>query len=169
MERQGCQGGQFLFEKEFQGWPAGGLMDVGIAFLAQPPAGTGPEIVEILELAAAQEISLHVLKRALDLSFRFSPAAPADDRTDAVMGNEGGEGRIDHRPARLPAQDDRFLAVVETLGGRARKMGEGILVAADQGEKIPPRGEVDEMPPGEAEDVGEALYGGLPVFRNLMV
>ena len=34
-----------------------------IAFLAHPPAGTGPEIIEILELAAAQEISLHVLSK----------------------------------------------------------------------------------------------------------
>ena len=56
MERQGRQGGQFLFEKEFQGRPAGGFMPVAIAFLTQPPAGTGPEIIGILELAAAQEI-----------------------------------------------------------------------------------------------------------------
>ena len=86
MERQGCQGGQFLFEKEFQGRPSGGLMQVAIAFLAQPPAGAGPKIIEILELAAAQKIPLHVLKRALDFSFRFSPAAPADDRDGSDNG-----------------------------------------------------------------------------------
>ena len=73
-------------------------MPVAIAFLAQPPAGTGPEIMEILELAAAQKIPFYVLKRALDFSFRFSPATPTDDRTDAIMGDEGGEGRIDQRP-----------------------------------------------------------------------
>ena len=83
------------------------------------------------------------------------------------MGNEAGEGRIDHRPACLPAQDDRLLTVVETLGGRARKMREGILVAADQGEKIPPRGEVKEMPSGEAKDVGKTLHGGFACFEEL--
>jgi len=80
------------------------------------------------------------------------------------MGSETGEGRIDHRPARLPAQDDRFLAVVETLGGRTGKMREGILVTTDQGEKIPPRGEVDKMPPGETEDVRETLDIGFAGF-----
>jgi len=69
MERQGCQGGQFLFEKEFQRGPAGCIMLVDIAFLAHPPAGAGPKIIEILELAATQEVPLHVLKRALDFSF----------------------------------------------------------------------------------------------------
>src|SRR3972149_280098 len=161
MERQGCQGGQFLFEKEFQGWPACCIMQMDIAFLAHPPAGTGPKIIEILELAAAQKIPLHVLKRALDFSFRFRPATPADDRTYAVMGDEGGKGRMDYRPARFPAQDDRCLTVVETLGGRARKMREGILVAEGQSEKIPPRGEVDKMLPGEAGGGGETLYGGV--------
>jgi hypothetical protein len=140
-------------------------MPVAIAFFAQPPAGTGPETIEILELAAAQKISLHVLKRALDFSFRFSPAAPADDGTAAIMGDEGGEGRIDHRPPRLPAQDHRFLTVVETLGRRARKMREGLQVATDQGEKIPPRGEVDKMPPREAENIGETLDGGFAGFK----
>ena len=81
MERQGCQGGPFLFEKEFPRGPAGCIMPMDIAFLAHPPAGTRPKIIDILELAAAQEISLHVLKRALDFSFRFSPAASANDRT----------------------------------------------------------------------------------------
>jgi len=83
------------------------------------------------------------------------------------MGSEIGEGRIDHRSARLPAQDDRFLAVVEKLGGRTGKMREGILVTADQGEKIPPRGEVDKMPPGETEDIGETLYIGFAGFKEL--
>jgi hypothetical protein len=46
-------------------------------------------------------------------------------------------------------------------------MREGILVAADQGEKIPPWGEVDKMPPGEAEDVGETLYVGFAGFKEL--
>jgi len=167
MERQGCQGGQFLFEKEFQGGPAGCIMQMDIAFLAHPPTGTRLKILDILELAAAQKIPLHVLKRALDFSFRFSPAAPADDRTYAVMGDEGGKSRIDHRPARFPAQDDRCLAVVETLGGRTGKMREGVLVAADQGEKIPPPGEVDKMPPGEAEDVGETLYSRFAGSKEL--
>ena len=40
-------------------------------------------------------------------------------------------------------------------------------MAADQGEKIPPRGEVDKMPPGEAEDVGETLYGRLAGSKEL--
>src|SRR3990172_6343065 len=167
MERQGCQGGQFLFEKEFQGGPAGCIMQMDIAFLTHPPAGTAPKIIDILEFAAAQKIPLHILKRALDFSFRLSPATPADDWTTAIMADEGGEGRIDHRPACLPTQDDRFLTVVETLGGRARKMREGILVTADQGEKIPPRGEVDKMPPGETEDVGETLYVGFAGFKEL--
>ena len=83
------------------------------------------------------------------------------------MGDEGGKSRIDHRPARFPAQDDRFLTVVETLGGRTGKMREGVLVAADQGEKIPPRSEVDKMPPGEAEDLGETRYGGLAGSNEL--
>jgi hypothetical protein len=135
-------------------------MQVEIAFFTHPPAGAGTQIIEIMELAAAQEVPLHVLKRALDFSFRFSPSTPADDQTDSVMGSETGEGRIDNRFARLPAQDDRFLTVVETLGGRAHKVREGILVTSDQGEKIPPRGEVDKMPPREAEDVRETLHGG---------
>ena len=122
MARQGCQGGQFLFEKEFQGWQACCIMQMEIAFLAHPPTGTGPKIIEILELAAAQKIPLHVLKRALDFSFRFRPAAPTNNRTYAVMGDEGGKGRMDYRPARFPAQDDRCLTVVETLDRRARKM-----------------------------------------------
>jgi hypothetical protein len=50
--------------------------------------GDSPKIIEILELAAAQEVPLHILKRALDFSFRFSPAAPAYDGTAAIMGNE---------------------------------------------------------------------------------
>ena len=167
MERQGCQGGQFLFAKEFHGGTAGCIMQMDIAFLAQPPTGTRPKISDILELAAAQEVPLHVLKRALDFSFRFSPATPAYNRTYPVMGSETGEGRIDHRSARLPAQDDRFLAVVETLGGRAGKMREGILVTADQREKIPSWGEVDKMPPGETEDVGETLDDRFAGFQEL--
>ncbi|MDZ4241727.1 MAG: hypothetical protein U1D99_02780, partial [Candidatus Omnitrophota bacterium] len=47
----GGKGGQFLFEKKFQGRPSGCLMPMHIAFLPQPPAGAGPQIVEILELA----------------------------------------------------------------------------------------------------------------------
>jgi hypothetical protein len=142
-------------------------MLVDIAFLTQPPAGAGPKIIDILELAAAQEVPLHVLKRALDFSFRFSPPAPADDWTAAIMGNESGECRMDHRPTRLPAQDDRFLTVGETLGGRTGEMREGILMAADQGEKIPLRGEVDKMSPGETKDVGETLYGGFAGLKEL--
>ena len=83
------------------------------------------------------------------------------------MGDEGGKGRMDHRTARLPAQNNRCLTVVETLDGRTRKMREGILVAANQGEKIPPRGEVNKMPPGEAENVGETLYGRLAGSKKL--
>ena len=167
MERQGRKGWQLLFEKEFQGRSAGCIMLVAIAFLAQPPAGTGPEIIEILKLSAAQKISLHVLKGTLDFSFRFRPTTPADDRTAAIMGDEGGKGRIDHRPARLPAQDDCFFTVVETLGGRAGKMREGLLVTSDQGEKIPPWGEVDKLPPGEAQDVRETLDPRFTGFQEL--
>jgi len=123
------------------------LMEMEIAFFSQPPAGVRPEIIEIMELTAAQEISLDVLKRAFDLTFRFRPATLADDRAYSVMGGESSEGRIDQWPARFPAQDNRFLAVVETLGRSSCKMREGIQVAADQGEKIPSRGKVDIMPP----------------------
>src|SRR3989339_83040 len=167
MERQRSKRREFLFEKEFQRRSAGCLMHVDIALLAKPPSGAGAKIVEILELAAAQEIPLPILKRALDLPLRFGPAPPADNRAAAIMGDEGGKGRVDHRPARLPAQDDRLLAVVETLGRGARKMREGVLMAANQGEKIPPRGKVDVMPAGEPEDVGKTLYGGFAGFKEL--
>ncbi len=40
-------------------------------------------------------------------------------------------------------------------------------MTADQGEKIPPRSEVDKMPPGETEDVGETLYVGFSGFQEL--
>jgi len=136
MKRQRPQGRKLLFEEDLQRRPAGGVMHMGVAPFADPPAGAGAEIVEILKLAAAQEIALHVLKRALDLPLRFGPASTADDRVTAIVGDEGGKGRVDHRPPRLPAQDDRLLAVVETLGRDTRKMREGVLVAANQGEKI---------------------------------
>ena len=53
------------------------------------------------------------------------------------MGDEGGEGRIQERPSRLPAQNDGFLAIVETLAWNAAKVGECIIMAADQSEEIP--------------------------------
>ena len=158
MKRQRRECRQLLFQEEFQRRSAGRLVQMQVAFLREPPSRATSKVFQILELTAAQEVSLHVLEGALDLTLGLGSAALADDGTIPVVGNEGGEGGMDQRAPRLPAQHHGFLAVVEALGGGALEVGEGVPMTADQGEEVAPRGEVYELAPGEAQDVGEALH-----------
>src|SRR6266568_478077 len=142
-------------------------MQMEIVFLPHPPTGTGSQILEILKLAAAQQIPFHILKWAFDLPLCLSPTALTDYWPNQIMGDKGGVCGVQERPSRLPAQDDCFLAVIETLCGNSAKMEEGVLMAADQGVEVPAWGKVDEMASGEGQDVGEALYLGLAGFQEV--
>jgi hypothetical protein len=74
------------------------------------------------------------------------------------MGDECREGRVEHGFAGLPAQDDRFLVIIQTLLGNPLKVDKGVLMAPDQREKVVSRGEINEMPSGIRQDLGETLH-----------
>jgi len=77
------------------------------------------------------------------------------------MGHESDECGVIDRAAGFPAQKDRFLPIVKTLLWHSLKMAEGVLMPPDQGEELAVGGKVNVLPPGKAQDVGEAEDLGL--------
>lgn len=128
-----------------------------IGFFRKPPACHRPEIVEIIELPRAQEVSFDILERGLDLPFGLGPSPRADDGTARVVGDKGGERRIEDRSTCFPAQNHSFLAVIEALSRNPTKMAECILMSPDQREEVTTRREVDELPTGKPKDIGKTL------------
>jgi hypothetical protein len=74
------------------------------------------------------------------------------------MGDEGGKGRIEDRPAALPAEHHRLFAIIKTLPGHSPKVLEDILMSSDQGIEIPVGRKVDVLPSGKTQDVRKALH-----------
>ena len=86
------------------------------------------------------------------------------------MRDKGREGGVEHRPPRLPAQNHRFLAVIQALFWNPSVIGEGVLVPTNQREKITSWREVDEVASGKAQNIGKALdfLEAFPCESNLV-
>src|SRR4030067_2527691 len=72
------------------------------------------------------------------------------------MVHESNKCRVIDRAAGFPAQQHRLLPIVKTLLGHSLKMAEGVLMPPDQGEELAVGGKVNVLPPGKAQDIGEA-------------
>jgi hypothetical protein len=156
---QGLKSASFLLHEEFQRRAMGCFMDMLIGSVPEPPLSRGLQVIEILERACVEEVFLYILEGRLYFSFRLRPAH--DDGLAVIMGNEGDEGRVVDRAAGFPAQQDGFLPVIQTLLRNSLKMVKGVLMPADQGEKLTVGGKVDILPPGKAQDIGETEHLGL--------
>ena len=135
-------------------------MLVPVGLLAQPPAGRGPEVLEVVEFSGVEQVFFDVDERLLYLSLRFRASRFAHDGLAVIMGDEGDEGRIEDGLARLPAKHHRLLPVVEALTRHALEVTEGVTVPADEGMEVPAEGEIDVVPAREPENVGEAEHRG---------
>ena len=86
-------------------------------------------------------------------------AWPACDGLAAIMRDKGRKCWIEDRLACLPPKDDRLFIVVQAFPRNALVIVKGVLVPADEAKEVMAGREVDVVPAGEAEDVGEALDG----------
>ena len=143
--------------KEFQRGMPGRVMDMEIGLLFQPPPGSGPEVLEILEVSSIEPIAFHILERCLDFPLRFRPV-PQRDRLALIMRDKGRKGRIEDRPATLPSEHHRLFAIVKALFRHAAKVREGILMPADQAIEVPVGCKVDVLPSGEAQDIRKTFH-----------
>lgn len=155
--REGLQGALLRLEKKLQRRSFGSVVAMKVGLLSKPPFRCRLEIREILELPAVEQVALDILKRPLHLALGLRPAGTAGDGPAVIMGDKRREGRVKDRPPPFPSQNHGFLVIVEALQRHTAKVGKGVLVSSNQGEKIPPRGELDELAPRITEDVGEAL------------
>src|SRR5208283_1385338 len=122
--------------KEFYGRSSGGVMDVQVGLLFEPPPGDRPKVFQILEVSSIEEIPFNVLKRGLNLSLRFGPALPARNGLAVIMGDKGREGWIKDRPSAFPAEDHGLFIVIQTFLRHPSVILESILMSSDQGIKI---------------------------------
>ena len=77
------------------------------------------------------------------------------------MGDKGGEGGIEDRPAALPSEHHRLFVIIKTLPGHSLKVLEDILMPSDQAIEVMAHRKVDVLAPGETQDIGEALHRAL--------
>ena len=75
-----------------------------------------------------------------------------------IMRNKRCKGGIEDRPATFPSEHHRLFAIIETLPGYSSKVLEGILMSSNQAIEVMVGRKVDVLPPGEAQDIGEALH-----------
>lgn len=155
------QGLKRLLGKELQGSVPGRVVKMEIGLLFEPPSGSGPEIVEILEVSSIEQIAFHVLERCLDLSLRFRSPLSARNGLASVMRDEGRKCRIEDGSATFPSEHHGLLVIIKTLSGHSSKMLEGVLMSSDQTVEVMMSRKVDVLTPGEAQDIGEALHQGL--------
>ena len=147
-----------FLSKEFQGSVPGRVMDMQIGLLFEPPPGSGPEVFEILEVSSIEQIAFYVLKRRLDFPLRFRPALSARNGLAVIMGDKGRKRGIEDRPSAFPSEHHRLFVVVKAFPGHSPKVLEGILMSSDQAVEVTVDRKVDVLPPGEAQDIGEALH-----------
>jgi len=155
MARQGLK--HFL-AKEFQGGTPGCVVDVQIGLLLKPPPGSGPEIIQVLEVSSIEEIPLYVLKRRLDFTLRFRPALSARNGFALIMGDKGGEGGIEDWPPAFPSEHHGLFTIVETFLWHPTVIFEGILMSSDQAVEVMADRKVDVLTSGESQDVRKALH-----------
>jgi len=74
------------------------------------------------------------------------------------MGNKGGEGGIEDRPAAFPSEHHGLFTIVETFLRYPTIILEGILMSSNQAVKVTVGRKVNVLPSGEAQDIGKALY-----------
>lgn len=153
--RQGLQGGLFRLEKKVEGGAFRGVMAMLVRLFLEPPSRHGLKVLQALEGSSIQEVPFDILEGRLHFSLGLGRPRTTGDRSATVMGDEGRESGIKYRSARLPAQDNCFFVIIQALSGHAAEIGEGVLVPADQGEKIPSPRELDKVPARVAQNIRE--------------
>ena len=129
-----------------------------VGHFRQPPGGHLVEMLQGAELAAAQEVRFHEVKRPFHFAFRLRPPGTAGHRPEAVMRGEGQKAGVVDRLVAVVTRHDDLHVIVETGGGHASKVLEGPHVFADRGLHVLGRREVQILPPGIAQHVAEEVH-----------
>lgn len=134
----------------------GCIMDVQIGLLFKPPLGCGPKVLQILEVSSIEEIALDVFEGGFNFPFRLSPA-PDRNGLALIMRHETCKGGIEDRSSAFPSEHHGLFRIVETFLRHPAIILEGILMPSDQRIKISVLREVNVLPSGETQDIGETL------------
>jgi len=78
------------------------------------------------------------------------------------MRDETCKGWIENRSSAFPSEHHGLFRIVETFLRYPTVILEGILVPSDQRIKVTVEREVNVLPPGETQDIGETLHLTLP-------
>ncbi len=123
-----------LLLPDLVGDPAGGAVDTRVGDVVGPEFHPGVEVLEGVEFAVLEEVSLHVQEDPLVLAFAVGVGDLAQVRLIAVVAHEVGKARVPKRLVVLAdgPEDDGGHAVVHALFRDPAKVLEGADVSLEQ-------------------------------------
>src|SRR5215471_14873741 len=125
-----------LFLIEIQGRALSCFVHADIGDVGQPPGRGFVEMFERRESAAVEEVLFQVPEGTFDFSLRLPVARSAGDRPEPIIGGESQKAGVVNRLLTVMATDHDFHVVVETIGGDAFEIREGLNMLANRGDEV---------------------------------